>query len=138
MTLYEIVNKLKDIAKKQPNINYVGEGDIYTLNSLPNIDYSVFFVTQTTHRQRENTLVYTLYLYYIDRLFTDECNTLDVQSNGIVALENIINTLYNGEDITIDGEITYNTFTHRFADACAGVYATVNIVVDNNLGICSY
>ena len=46
MTLFEIINKLKDIAISKPNINYVGDGDVYTLNSLPNIDYSVFFITQ--------------------------------------------------------------------------------------------
>jgi hypothetical protein len=51
MTLVEIVKILLDIAKQQPNINYVGEGDIYTLNSLPNIDYSVFYITQNAHNQ---------------------------------------------------------------------------------------
>ena len=35
MTLFEIINKLKDIAINKPNINYVGDGDVYTLNSGP-------------------------------------------------------------------------------------------------------
>ena len=91
MTLYEIVNEFLNIAKQQPNINYTGEGDIYQLNSLPNIDYSVFYVTQTNHSQNENTVSYTLTLYYIDRLLQDASNRLQIQSQGILVLNNIIN-----------------------------------------------
>ena len=56
MTFYEIVKSLQEIAQKQPNINYVGEGDIYILNTKTNIDYGVFFITQTNHAQYENTI----------------------------------------------------------------------------------
>lgn len=138
MTLKECINKFLNIGKKQPNINYVGEGDIYTLNSLPNIDYSVFFVTQQQHLQDENTITYNLILYYIDRLTEKEDNTLDVQSNGVVMLGNIINTFINENDADINYDITYQPFTHRFSDACAGVYANVKIDVANGLGVCNF
>ena len=68
MTLFEIINKLKDIAISKPNINYVGDGDVYTLNSLPNIDYSVFFITQNDHSIDSDTITYSLNLFYIDRI----------------------------------------------------------------------
>jgi hypothetical protein len=139
MTLYEVITDILNIAKQQPNINHTGEGDIYSLNSLPNIDYNVFWVTQTNHTQGENTVTYNLVLYYIDRLLPDASNRLQIQSQGMLALNNIIN-IYNqmNPDIQIEYDINYTTFTHRFVDDCAGVFANVTITADAELGICGY
>lgn len=138
MTLFEIINKLKDIAISKPNINYAGDGDVYTLNSLPNIDYSVFFVTQNDHSIESDTITYNLNLFYIDRISDSEDNTLNIQSDGMLQLTNIINTLVFSEDVDVYGDITFVPFIQRFADNCSGVYCTVRFVVDNNLGTCSY
>ena len=138
MTLFEIINKLKDIAISKSNINYVGDGDVYTLNSLPNIDYSVFFITQNDHSIYQDTITYNLNLFYIDRISDSEDNVLNIQSDGMLQLTNIINTLVFSEDVDVDGDITFVPFIQRFADNCAGVYCTVRFVVDNNLGTCSY
>lgn len=139
MTLYDIITKFKEIALKQPNVNYANDGDIYVLNSLPNIDYGVFFVTQTNHQQSENTMTYNLVLYYVDRLTGDENNKLEVQSTGIMTLGNIIN-IFNIKypDVEINYDIQYHTFTQQFADHCAGVWADVTITADNNFGVCGY
>ena len=138
MTLFEIINKLKDIAINKPNINWVGDGDVYTLNSLPNIDYSVFFITQNDHSIYQDTITYSLNLFYIDRISDSEDNTLNIQSDGMLQLTNIINTLVFSEDVDVDGEISFTPFIQRFADQCAGIYCNVRFVVDNNLGVCSY
>lgn len=138
MTLYEVVQGFLNIAKKQPNINYTGEGDVYTLNSLPNIEYSVFWVTQTDHTINEDTITYNLVLYYIDRVLHDESNVLEIQSNGINQLHNIINNFVQINDAQVEYDVNFTTFTHRFNDNCSGTYATVAITVDNNLGICGY
>lgn len=138
MTLFELINKLKDIAISKPNINYVGDGDVYTLNSLPNIDYSVFFITQNDHSIYQDTITYSLNLFYIDRISDSEDNVLNIQSDGMLQLTNIINTLVFSEDVDVDGDITFTPFIQRFADQCAGVYCTVRFIVDNNLGTCNY
>lgn len=138
MTLFEIINKLKDIAISKPNINYVGDGDVYTLNSLPNIDYSVFFITQNDHSIYQDTITYSLNLFYIDRISDSEDNTLNIQSDGMLQLTNIINTLVFSEDVDVDGEISFVPFIQKFADQCAGVYCNVRFVVENNLGSCNY
>lgn len=138
MTLFEIINKLKDIAISKPNINYVGDGDVYTLNSLPNIDYSVFFITQNDHSIYQDTITYNLNLFYIDRISDSEDNVLNIQSDGMLQLMNVINTLVFSEDVDVDGDITFVPFIQRFADNCSGVYCTVRFVVENNLGTCSY
>ena len=138
MTLFELINKLKTIAISKPNINYVCDGDVYTLNSLPNIDYSVFFITQNDHSIYQDTITYNLNLFYIDRISDSEDNVLNIQSDGILQLTNIINTLVFSEDVDVEGEITFVPFIQRFADQCAGVYCTVRFVCNNNLGSCSY
>ena len=138
MTLFEIINKLKDIAISKPNINFVGDGDVYTLNSLPNIDYSVFFITQNDHSIYQDTITYSLNLFYIDRISDSEDNVLNIQSDGMLQLTNIINALVFSEDVDVDGDITFTPFIQGCADQCAGVYCTVRFIVDNNLGTCSY
>ena len=138
MTLFEIINKLKDIALSKPNINYAGDGDVYILNSLPNIDYSAFFITQNEHSIDSNTITYNLNLFYIDRIADSEDNVLNIQSDGMLQLTNIINNLVFSEDVDVDGEINFVPFIQRFADNCAGVYCSVSFVCDNNLGICNY
>lgn len=138
MTLFEIINKLKTIAISKPNINFVGDGDVYTLNSLPNIDYSVFFITQNDHSIYQDTITYSLNLFYIDRISDSEDNVLNIQSDGMLQLTNIINTLVFSEDVDVEGDITFTPFIQRFADQCAGVYCTVRFIVDNNLGTCNY
>lgn len=138
MTLFELINKLKDIAIRKPNINYAGDGDVYTLNSLPDINYSVFFVTQNDHLIDSDTITYNLNLFYIDRISDSEDNILNIQSDGMLQLTNIINTLVFSEDVDVDGDINFVPFIQRFADNCSGVYCTVRFVCDNNLGTCSY
>lgn len=138
MTLFELINKLKTIAIRKPNINFVGDGDVYTLNSLPNIDYSVFFITQNEHSIYQDTITYNLNLFYIDRISDSEDNVLNIQSDGMLQLTNVINTLVFSEDVDVDGDINFVPFIQRFADNCAGVYCTVRFIVDNNIGVCSY
>lgn len=138
MTLLEIIENIKNVASQTPNINYVGSGDIYVLNSAPNIDYSVFFITQGSHQWGEDTITYNLNLYFVDRLLVDKSNADEIQSTGIIQLQNIINKV-NGyfEEIDIDyGSIQFTPFFERFADDCSGVFCTVQITVPSNIGLC--
>lgn len=138
MTLIEIIEKIKNIAKKQVNVGYVGEGDIYELNSLPNVDYSVIYITQTNHSITPDLCEYTLNVFYIDRLFNDKSNRLSIHSHGMSMINNIINTLELSEDVNVEYPVPFTTFNHRFTDECAGVFATIKITTDNELGLCSY
>lgn len=136
MTLLDIITSFKELARVKPNINYVGSGDIYQLNSLPNIDYSVFFVTQNAHNWTENTITYSLNLYYIDRLLVDRSNAEEIQNTGILQLQNIINT-FNDTIYDVDfSDVNFTPFYHKFADDCAGVYCTIQITAPSILGYC--
>lgn len=138
MTLQEIVNSFLSIAKNTPNVGYVGEGDVFSISTLPSVDYGVFYVTQTQHSQSEDIMNYTLTLYYIDRLTSDKSNKLQIQSNGIVTLGNIINLFQMKNDVDVQYDIQYVTFTQRFSDECAGVFCTITISTENPVGLCGF
>lgn len=137
MTLYEVIDNLKNIAIAKNNINYVGDGDIYKLNSTPDIAYSVFFITENTHNIDIDTNTYSLNLFYVDRLTADKDNELKIKSDGITILKDIINefnSLY--PDVSITFPIQVTTFLQRFADECAGAFAVLQIETDNEIGEC--
>lgn len=138
MTLKELIEKIKTIARKQHNIGYVGEGDIYTLNSIPNIDYSVIFITQQNHSITADLCEFNINLFYVDRLMNDKSNRLDIHSHGISIINNIINQLASTIDVDVEYPVSFTTFTQRFSDECAGVFATIKITTDNELGLCAY
>lgn len=137
MTLLQIVGNLERIALTQPNIRTAGEGNIYDeMNTNPSVKYGVFFITQNTHIEYEDTDRYGLTLFYVDRLEDDmESNRLRIQSHGKQVLGNIITTFCNEFDIDFP-EITYTPFTQKFVDECAGVYATISFNMYKN-SICA-
>lgn len=138
MTLLEIVKQFEHIASQQPNINYVNNGDIYELNNIPNLDYGVFYITQQKHSGDENNFKYNLTLFYVDRVANDGRNKLAIQSNGITLLTNVINIFLNNNDVELEGDVQLTTFKERFTDDCAGAFAEITVIADNELGICGY
>lgn len=132
MSLLEIINSINAIADRQPNINQVIKGgDIYDLNAMQDIRYSVFCLTQGEHIEENGQMHYNFVLYYTDRLFNDKTNRVEIQSTGIKVLSNILETLENTYDEEMEiGTKRYQVFQQQFNDDCAGVYCTVTITTD--------
>ena len=131
MTLKEIINALNKISIEQPVVGeYIKSGNVYDLNSERSTKFGVFCCTNATHEyQVENALMsYTFYLYYIDRLSSDESNKTEIQSTGISTINNIVRTFVDDYDVDVSN-ISYETFTERFSEMCAGVWGTVTISV---------
>ena len=127
MTLYKLIEIIKEIALKHPNIGSVNEGDIYTINSSPSVKYANITITQNQHTQDETYDHYGLTIFYTDRLVDDmETNRLQIQSVGKSMLSNIITFICEEFDIECD-TITYQPFTQRFTDECAGIYASLTV-----------
>lgn len=126
-----LVNSIKKIGQAIPNINTVVLSDIFELNSKPDVDYSVFAIIQDTHRQDDDFFYFNFVLYYVDRLLNDKSNQLEIQSHGIQLLSTVISKIEElglivNHDVV---QTTYQTFTQRFSDECAGVFARVEIMV---------
>lgn len=131
MNLYEIVNKIKEISKAQPNIQLCEEGDIYKLNESAGIEYPAIIITQTQHNKSilDDYITYNFNIFYVDRLTSDYNNKLDVQSQGIQVLKNVFRLLENQNIGILNQTINFNTFTERFEAECAGAYAALSINV---------
>lgn len=128
MTLGKIIDTLKMIALKHPNVNSAYEGNIYDiLNSKPDNKYASVVITQQSHTTDETYDHYGFVIFYVDRLVDDlEENRVQIQSIGKSMLGNIITAFCNEFDAECDN-ILYQPFTQRFTDETAGVYCTITI-----------
>lgn len=128
MTLLNVIDTIKMFALKHPNINSAYEGNIYDImNANPQQKYASVVLTQQSHTQDDMYDHYGFNIFYIDRLVDDlEENRLQIQSTGKSMLSNIIKAFCEEFDAECDN-ISYQTFTERFVDECAGVYATITI-----------
>lgn len=134
MTLFEIFYLINKVAAAQPNINtIVNTGDVFSLNTENyQIKYAAFCLQQGEHRKEQNGFItYNFNLFYVDRLTDDSRNKLEVQSNAIQSLQNIINALIDIELIDVGTEVTFQTFTERFTGLCAGAYCNLSITTDS-------
>lgn len=132
MTLYEIFKIINNVAVAQPNVNtIVNTGNVYDLNTENyQIKYASFCAQQGEHTQNGDFMTYSFNLFYVDRLTDERRNKLEVQSNAITTLNNIINGLTQIELIDVNSEITYQVFTERFTAECAGAYCTLRVTTD--------
>ena len=128
MTLATIIETLKMIALKHPNVNSAYEGNIYEiLNSNPNNKYASVVITQQSHTTDEVYDHYGFVIFYVDRLVDDmEENRVQIQSCGKSMLGNIITFFCEEFDAECDN-ITYQPFTQKFVDMTCGVYCTITI-----------
>ena len=128
MTLYKIIETIKMLALKHPNINSAYEGNIYDImNADPQHKYASVIITQQSHTQDDTYDHYNFNIFYVDRLVDDmTTNRVQVQSTGKSMLSNIIKSFCDEFDAECE-TINFQTFTERFADECAGVYCTITI-----------
>ena len=130
MTLYETISIIEQIALQQPNVRTAKEGNVFDhLNANPSVQYAAIILTQGQHQQDEQFNHFRFSIFYVDRLESDlDSNRIQIQSTGKEVLNNIIRTLTSKFNAECD-DITYQPFTQRFADECAGVFASVVIDV---------
>ena len=128
MTLATIIETLKMIALKHPNVNSAYEGNIYEiLNANPNNKYASVVITQQSHTTDEVYDHYGFVIFYVDRLVDDmEENRVQIQSIGKSMLGNIITFFCEEFEAECDN-ITYQPFTQKFVDMTCGVYCTITI-----------
>lgn len=135
MTLYDIIQAFEAIALDQPTIQMVVKDDIYSLNDHPEAKYGVFGYTQGQHSVNSDMMTYALTLFYVDRLTETGDNRLFIQSVGMDTLANILAIIAEEYPVEVASS-TFDSFTERFSDECAGVMASVTITTPRNI-ICA-
>lgn len=126
-TLRDVVVAAEACASLQPAVASCVRNDIYRLSTLPAARYGVFAWTQRQHSRAEDSPVigYRFAFFYVDRLTADGKNETEVQSVGMDVLSNILAGL--DELGLLCSDITFDAFTERFTDECAGVFANVTV-----------
>lgn len=127
--LTNLKNQIGEIAKSQPEVNAYGEGSVYDLlNSGGKIEkYAAVVATFQSASIVDDNYTATVNLFYIDRLTKfDDNNRLQIQDTAVQTLHNIL--LQLAEEYDVENE-NYTLFTQKFADNCAGAYATIKITL---------
>lgn len=138
MTLLETIKLIESLAAAQPSVHMIVRQDARRLNDCPDALYGAFAWVQGTHTRTagEDTIVYSFSLFYIDRLTADRSNETEIQSVGVLTLDNVVRGLLEAQGVYDVTDVNFMPFDYRFADECAGVYATVRIEVGATDGIC--
>lgn len=137
MTLRTIIEKLKEYALATPNVGGVIVNDVFRNNFWEDAHYGVVAIIQREHSVGESLATYRFQLAYIDRLTDDKDNEVDVQSEGVMALSNMVNALLaEAHDVELSGEMSFSVFNERFKDECGGVLANVELVTTSPMGRC--
>lgn len=132
MNLKRLINNIGDLAIKEKLVNYsASAGSLAEINPVPVENYPLLFITPSgLHQVMENTIIYQITLTYVDRLLEDSSNDIDIYSNSIDELQNIVNGIkilpevVKVEDVY---EIRNFTDTEALNDRVSGSYCTIRI-----------
>lgn len=137
MTLENLLALITEIGLNDRLVNFAACGNsVYDINSYQIKNYPLLFVSPTGMQGvSERFVTYTLTIFYIDRLLTDNSNQIQIHSIAIDALKNIINKIEAFDDV-IEVEDNYNitlfTENEKFSDVCNGAFATIRVKTLNN------
>lgn len=137
MTLKTIIDFLSMSALATPNVGGVIINDVFRENFWEDAHYGVVAIIQREHSISENIATYRFQFAYIDRLTEDKSNEVDIQSDGIMTISNMVNALLSEcDDVAMSGEMSFSVFNERFKDECGGVLADVAFTTASPMGCC--
>lgn len=130
MTIFKLIDTLKNLALCLPNVRSASEGDIYrTLNNNPATKYDVVHIMQNTHQHLEYLDRYNLTIFFVSRLDdTLEDNRLQCQSVGKEVLKTLITDFCNMYELDFP-TYTVQVFTEKFVDLCAGCFVNLTFEI---------
>lgn len=128
-----ILDKIRTICEKQPNVNTI-TNSLVPFNTSSDIDYSGVTIIPNSSVVNGDTITHSIYIYYIDRL-TDTSNEEYIYSVAETTLVNIVNSINEELDTN---SYTINYFKHKFLDNCAGAYCLLSIVTPISSCIIDY
>ena len=109
MSSVELMETIKRIALHQIVIQSAFDGDAYLNWNSSEIRYGSFNVSLRDITYNGNLTTYSLVLYYGDRLLQDGSNANQIYTDGINALQSIINLLNRASNVEIEDDIRYRS-----------------------------
>lgn len=135
MNYYNFVKQIKEISLANDIVNETGEGDIYLHLNSGMHKYPCVFLTVQNITFANDIVNVNGTLFYVDRLLDNSANKVEIQSNALTALSQIFDRIAEETVINIR-QNTYTPFDEKFADLCAGQFATFQASFPNDV-ICS-
>ena len=136
MNVNQLVHIIKEVALSQTPVKTVYDGDVYENWNSAEAKYGSMNIGLQSMVYNGNQVTYTFILYYGDRLLQDKSNVNSIYTDGLNAIQAVVNILNREYMLDIDEGITYTPFEQKFMDYLAGVYAQVEITADSELGLC--
>jgi hypothetical protein len=153
MTYYQLIEAFKAFAADHQQIKCFGYGMISdievpvdpTTGQPVQRDYPYFFVNPTNHTYTQSMLTYRFNVIVMELVteltptgFSGLNSTIKAQSDALLILNDFLawieyNTDYDTELVKNSG---FTPFQERFMDTVAGMTATVEIQVPNDLNLC--
>lgn len=135
MNYYNFIKTIKTVTSNNSLVNEFGEGDIYEHLNSGEHKYPCVFLTVQTVVPNNDMLTINGTLFYVDRMLTNNVNKNEIISNGITILSQIFQKLLE-DTVVMDRVSSYTPFDEKFADICAGVFASFSATIPNDI-ICS-
>jgi len=141
MNLLNTLTYIKEVCNAHPLVNESFIGSIYDINSRTDVKYATMSVqADTIARQASGKTDYNVYLYYADRIPSNDDREaiLQVQTAAVNVMREILNYIKNYSDSIYIGSYTIHPFEQKFADETAGCWATVDIQTIDDIGDCPF
>lgn len=140
--VYEIIKLIKDGLLDEPFVNTVTEGNVFDVdtNKQTIFPLSHIIINQATHQG--NTIQFNITILAMDIINQkDDDNKVDIWNTQMLVLTRLMDRLNRGDlrdnNYELTGNPTFEPFTERFENDLAGWALTFDLVVRNNMTICS-
>lgn len=137
MNTRELINIFKKVSLTQTPVKSVYDGDVYEVWNSSEVNFGSMNIGLQNITYNNNLCTYTFVIYYGDRLLQDKSNVNNIYTDGVNAIQSVLNILNEEYRIDISENINYIPFQQEFMDYLAGVYATVDMTTDSTIGLCS-
>jgi hypothetical protein len=148
---YNLTDKLKDTLLAEPFVNTVTFGSLDDVDLNKQTIFPLSHITVNNTTVSTNTLTFNISILSMDivdiskaettDIFVGNDNEQDVLNTQLDLLTRVINTLQRGDVFTelyqVEGDVSCEPFVDRFENKLAGWVATFDVLVQNDMTICS-
>ena len=148
---YQITEEIESALLSDENVNTVTTGDITDIDLSKNSIYPISHVTVNNANLEENLIRFNISVISMDLvdvsksettdIFVGNNNEQDVLNTQLAVVNKVVQKLRQGtlyqNKFQLDNNPTCEFFTDSFDHQVAGVAATIDIVIPNDIDICN-
>lgn len=139
MNYLETIRKIREVSLNHPYVRSFFYGSDSVINPEVDINYPLIAIVPAQHTIASRLETFNFGFIFADRLRADRKNKIQIQSNAIIVLKEIVNTLVVTDGLYFPEQYSFsiNVFEERFSDECAGAFCDIQIRAAD-IGECIY